>query len=256
MKLLLDSDMLLFRACESASSDAKLDDDIWVKWTDEKLARGTYWEYVAQLCDSTNIAIEDTVHCFTARSQFRRDLFPAYKANRKGQKPMGYKSLLQEILQSQRHAYQMNQIEADDLLGIFSGMFKDEGNIIASGDKDLKQIPGHHVWLDKELSYIEPDEAQRFFYTQVLTGDSVDGIPGCAGIGPAKAEPIVKALDLDDSVGTWETIVSIYTKKGSVDRPEQYALTQARLVRVLREGEYDFTSHQVKLWTPPSRETA
>jgi DNA polymerase-1 len=252
MKLLLDADMLLFRACSSAAVIAELDDDVWVNWVDGAKARAAYWEYVATLSTVSGVAIEDAVHCFTSRSQFRRDLFPAYKASRKGEKPWNYKALLQEILQGEQYAYQMDQIEADDLLGIFAGMFRDEGYVIASGDKDLNQIPGHHVWLDKELTYIDDDAAQRFFYAQVLTGDSVDGIPGCPSVGEKTAEPIIKDLNIDDPVECWETIVSVYAKKGKVDRPREHATTQARLVRILRAGDYDFSTHQVKLWTPPT----
>jgi DNA polymerase-1 len=251
MKLLIDSDMLLIRACEAASSEVRLDDDIWVKWTDERQAAGNYWEYVSVLSEVSSVSVEDAVHCFTARSQFRRDLFPGYKASRKGVKPMGYNAILQGILSSENYAFQYNEIEADDLIGIFADKFREEGCVIASGDKDLKQIPGHHVWLDKELHFISDNDAQRFFYGQVLMGDSTDGVPGCAGIGPKTAAPIISKLDLSDPVGCWEAIVSVYRAKGKVDRPDEFALLQARLVHILRDGEYDFSSHQVKLWTPP-----
>lgn len=254
MKLLLDSDMLLFRACTSAAVVAELDEDVWVNWVDGAKARAAYWEYVATLSTLSGCAVEDGVHCFTARSQFRRDLFPDYKSGRKGEKPWNYKALLQEVLQGDCHAYQLDQIEADDLIGIFAGMFSGvgEGYVVASGDKDLRQIPGHHVWLDKELTYIEDDDAQRFFYYQALVGDSTDGIPGCPGIGEKRAAPVIKGLNLKDPLECWETIVSVYAEKGKMDRPREYATTQARLVRILRDGDYDFTTHQVKLWTPPT----
>jgi DNA polymerase-1 len=251
MKLLIDGDMLLIRACEAATSEVIFDDDIWHKWTDEKQARGNYWEYVSALSEVSSVPIEDAVHCFTARSQFRRDLFPGYKTNRKGVKPMGYKVILQSILSSESYAFQYNEIEADDLIGIFADKFREEGCVIASGDKDLKQIPGQHVWLDKELHHISNNDAQRFFYGQVLTGDSTDGIPGCPKIGAKTAEPIVNNLDPSDPVGCWEKIVSVYREKGKVERPDEFALLQARLVHILRDGEYDFHTHQVRLWTPP-----
>jgi DNA polymerase-1 len=165
---------------------------------------------------------------------------------------MGYKALLQEIMAGNEDAFQFNQIEADDLLGIFADMYRDDGYVIASGDKDLKQIHGHHIWLDQELYYVKEDDAQRHFYMQILTGDSADGIPGCPSIGPKTAEPIIDGLDLSDPVGSWETIVSVYGKKGKVEDPRGFATTQARLVRILRGGEYNFATHQVSLWTPPT----
>ena len=39
----------------------------------------------------------------------------------------------------------------------------------------------------------------------------------------------------------------------TVETPD-YALTMARLARILREGEYDFAKGEVKLWTPPKNE--
>ena len=33
---------------------------------------------------------------------------------------------------------------------------------------------------------------------------------------------------------------------------EDYALTMARLARILRDGEYDFNTKKVNLWEPPA----
>ena len=253
MKLLLDSDMLLFRAVAASCTECELDDDIHVAWGDGVAARDIYWDSVYDLCERSGVGeVSDAIHCFTSRSQFRRDLFPEYKSQRKQPKPMGYKSLLQEIMAGTKDAFRLDLIEADDLIGIFAGIYKDEGYVVASGDKDLRQIPGHHIWIDKELAHINDEEAQRHFYSQILTGDSTDGIPGCPSIGPKTAEPIIEALDITDPLECWETIVSVYRKKGKVAEPREFATTQARLVRILREGEYDFRTHQVRLWNPPT----
>jgi len=76
---------------------------------------------------------------------------------------------------------------------------------------------------------------------QAVAGDSVDGYSGCPGIGPVRAERMLK--DQPD----WAKVVEIYeSKKLSADD----ALVQARVARILRFGEYDQVTETVKLWTP------
>jgi DNA polymerase-1 len=74
---------------------------------------------------------------------------------------------------------------------------------------------------------------------QTLTGDRVDGYPGCPGIGPARAEKIVD--------GGWDAVVDTYAKAGL---NESVALVQARMAYILRKGDYIKSSSRVRLWTP------
>ena len=46
-------------------------------------------------------------------------------------------------------------------------------------------------------------------------------------------------------------VLAAYEKAGL---GPDYALTMARLARILREGEYDFDKEEVKLWIPPKNE--
>ena len=117
----------------------------------------------------------------------------------------------------------------------------DEISIIASVDKDLNQIPGWHIWMGREPTLISNAEAERFTYQQYLQGDSTDGIPGCPGIGPKRAAEKVAGFDLSDEVGCWEEIVRTY-EKAKVELPEEFALLRARLVRIMRWGEYNTTT--------------
>jgi DNA polymerase-1 len=167
-------------------------------------------------------------------------------------------------------AFMFSKIEADDLMGIFATMSIEDEVVIASGDKDLMQIPGVHLWLATSKEVEEEDglvversgdsiikrntseHAERFTYRQILTGDSTDGIPGCPGVGAVGAKRLVDGFDLGDPVGCWEAIVRTYETKGKVDQPSDFATQQARLVRVLRAGDYNFNTHEVKLWNPPT----
>lgn len=270
MRILLDADMLLFRAMSATEVEVELSPDVWTRHSEAGAAREMYWGQLQSWCQLMGCELDDVWHCFTDASAFRRELFPAYKANRKSPKPIGYKALRAELL-TESTAFMFSKIEADDLMGIFATMHSiGDEVVIASGDKDLMQIAGVHLWLDTGKE-VEPEDglvverssdsiikrnteehAQRFTYQQYLTGDPTDNIPGCPTIGDKRAKSIVDGFDLSDPVGCWQEIVRTYETKGKVEQPSDFATQQARLVRVLRAGEYNFDSHQVKLWNPPT----
>ena len=145
-------------------------------------------------------------------------------------------------------------VEADDLIGILAGqLFKEQiPYVVFSGDKDLKQVPGDHAWFGRDLETVSYAKAERLFWQQTVEGDSVDNIKGCPGIGKVNAERFAQGLDITDPYKCWQETVSLFQKKGKVDNPEDFALQQARLVRILRYGDYDLGTKELKLWNPPS----
>lgn len=85
--------------------------------------------------------------------------------------------------------------EADDLLSIQQHKYLAAGvdSCICTIDKDLDMVPGfHYNYVTGERYYIPEDEAQVYFWRQMLTGDTVDNIPGVSGIGKKKAEKIIE----------------------------------------------------------------
>lgn len=119
----------------------------------------------------------------TGKDNFRLKIQPDYKANRDpNHKPHWYAEI-KEYLIDQHGAVVVDGEEADDILGIRQMTEETDFTCICSKDKDLDCIPGfHYNWSpskEKEGVYAISDvEARRFFYTQVLTGDSTDNIPG------------------------------------------------------------------------------
>jgi hypothetical protein len=87
-----------------------------------------------------------------------------------------------------------DQIEADDLLGIMLTNGRIENPILCSIDKDMLGIPGWHYNWNKDAwpTYVSQDEADHHWLVQLLTGDSTDGIRGMEGIGPVKANKLIK----------------------------------------------------------------
>lgn len=255
--LLIDADMLLFRTMTALEIDCDMGDEVWIRYADIGSVRELFWDHVAAM--SKALKSSEQLFFWTGPSAFRRRLFPEYKGNRAGsKKPVGWTRMKRELLEEET-SYLHDEIEADDWLGIFSTALtsSNEKHVIVSGDKDLDQIPGQHYWIWKEEPSwtITNDQAERQFYSQVLIGDSVDNISGCPGIGAVTAKRIIDKLDISNPVECWEEIVQQYakalTKKKDERCPQELATLQARLVRILRQGEYDVTTRTVDLWTPP-----
>lgn len=227
---------------------------------------------------------------FTAPDNYRKKVLPSYKSNRNGvRRPMLLEALKQHCIDT--YATQIvPTLEADDVLGIVATeprMLKEYAEkVIVTWDKDLRTIPGLHWNPEKGWKEVGKDkvpvidkvnlhEADVAFYSQVLSGDAVDGYPGCPGVGKKRAEEIIRNGTLIYAETTvvqrgknagqertrwltkhhpepWEVIVSHYQRCLGVTYEEAYeaALQTARVARILRAGEYDFKKKEPVLWTP------
>lgn len=115
-----------------------------------------------------------------------------YKGNRDpDNKPVYFKELRSKLIED-HNAVITDGEEADDALGIAQCAAPPGTTVIVSKDKDLRMIPGKHLNLNNgELLEVDEWSGLVWFYTQILTGDQVDNIKGCPGIGPKKAEKIL-----------------------------------------------------------------
>lgn len=143
-------------------------------------------------------------------------------------------------------------IEADDLFGIM--MTDDPNHIIATVDKDLNMIPGRHYDWNKGIKYkTNPAQSLYWFHTQLLTGDSVDSIPGIPGLGEKKAIKLLEG-SMDDPRAGWETVLSEYLKgpfefKDKSKTPDDnmaYLTEQGQLLWMMR--------HPEERWNPQHHE--
>jgi 5'-3' exonuclease len=188
----------------------------------------------------------------TRSDNFRRKVWPNYKLHRDSVHSPEYLSDIIEYIQANYKCKRINDIEADDLLGIYASSGK---AIAVTIDKDLRGVRGWHFNPDKEKeeAYITPKEAERFFCQQWMTGDSTDGIPGLWRIGPKKAGKLLDEWAKKDWHGE---IINMYTKdkhrpKDTCDLNDyEMAIAMARCVKILHSKDYNLKTKTIKLWEP------
>jgi DNA polymerase I len=183
-----------------------------------------------------------------SRRYFRHEVWPDYKGNRPANKiPMVGLKPVRDWAMMQYRAFEFPGLEADDVMGVMATLYmRDYGRIplIISIDKDMRQIPCEHLrpdHLEDDVAYVTPEEAERFFWEQVLTGDSVDGYGGCKGVGPVKAKAI-----LDASGGEYEKAArAAYEKAG---HSEEYFIQMVNVARILTIHSFDIVKKEPILW--------
>ncbi len=181
---------------------------------------------------------DDAMVFLTPSSTFRHDLAftQGYKANRIGMpKPYWYEDIRQ-YLSVEYGATVGKNLEADDLMGMAQTPY----SVICSNDKDMLQIAGRHYNFNtkkdnERFIMVTPYEGDRWFFCQLLSGDSTDNIPGIPGIGKAKAEKIVSDYE-DDTAELVEAIKAQYYHTYGV-AAQDVMEEQAALVWILRSGE-------------------
>ena len=148
-----------------------------------------------------------------------------YKGNRDpSHKPFFYKELKQYLI-DEWGGEVIYGCEADDAMSMAQYLDKtlceDHGfnymeqaeTIICTLDKDLDMVPGHHYnWVRKEKYQVTTITGLRFFYKQMLTGDSTDNIPGLFRLTGQKAtKKLLSVIDtLESRLGMWLYIHETY----------------------------------------------
>lgn len=244
--ILIDADIYLFRAAQAAEVETHWGDDHWTLHSDAKDILKIFNSDIEKF--ASELKADEIVLCFSdpSRRSFRHDLWEGYKANRKGtRKPLAYHASREKLMTTYKTVIKPG-LEADDVMGIVSTRAPGR-YIIVSADKDMKTIPGR-LYRGGELVSVSEAEANHWHMMQTLTGDVTDGYPGCPGVGPKKAEELLKQCS-GTPLSMWVKVVSAF--RAAKLTPDD-ALLQARLARILRATEWDFDKSEVKLWQPPS----
>ena len=239
MKILCDADFIVYKACAAAETEVDWGDDTILVTSNFSDAYGATKRELNKLENKFG-AFSTLILFFTDSTNFRKQILPDYKGHRNRKKPCGYKRVI-NALRKEYKVIIKPTLEADDTMGIYATKYP--GNIIASPDKDMKQIPGKLYNFDETFT-IDKNEGAKWHLIQTLAGDQTDGYGGVPGIGVKRAETLFK-----DKGYSWKTVVNAFKSK---DMTEEDALTNARLARILTVDDYDFETKQPIPWTPSS----
>jgi 5'-3' exonuclease len=152
---------------------------------------------------------------FEGDTSFRNSMFAAYKANRK-QPPDGLQAQFEYCRKITQAigvtCLEVDDYEADDVIGTIATRMSALGHpvVIVTGDKDMSQLVCGNVrvydiakenWLDEaavlEKFGVAPCQIPDLL---ALHGDSIDNIPGVAGVGEKTARQILSVCKTVDDV--------------------------------------------------------
>ena len=215
------------------------------------------FDYAAEMLDNriANIcalveATQPPILYLTEGKNFRNDIAKKtpYK-QRAGEKPFHFKNLT-AYMKAKYDTRSRDGLEADDLMSIEQCSRTD--TIICTRDKDLRQVPGMaFAWelgnqpqfgpclIDEfgTLSLSADGKKLRgtgmvFFYSQCLTGDAVDSIPGLPKCGPVKAFKLLEATQT--STEAFKAVLEAYRASYGPSGDEEL-LEQGRLLWMTRK---------------------
>lgn len=171
-------------------------------------------------------------------NNFRYELCPAYKANRK-EIPKDAKLFrpLLKRLADDGIAIPSHGMEADDMVRIRSHecMSDDIAFTVVHIDKDLDCIPGAHYNPRKEEHYeVSEDAADLHYWTQMLKGDMTDNLPGLPKVGPVKA---LKMLDGIPMGRRKARVLAAYRGHYGRDKWKEKLLETANGIHILRNKD-------------------
>ena len=142
---------------------------------------------------------EAELHFTDGRTNFRYDLYPDYKGNRKATHTPLYLRKAKTLLNIKYKGGIHTKIEADDAVVYLMRKYP-EKYILCAVDKDvLNAVAGRHFNyyesgqynIDMKWQETSAITAKLFPYRQALMGDKSDNIIGLERIGPKKASVII-----------------------------------------------------------------
>jgi DNA polymerase-1 len=242
--LLIDGDVLAYQSAFIAQTNFQWEEELWTVQSDLAIAKEWIVDRLVSFKEKTNA--DDYILAISDGNNFRRKLFPDYKANRRSKfAPIGLKPI-REWLDQEYGTVIYPNLEADDVLAILATERPDRNDerIIVSIDKDFKGVPCKFYDFNRdEMHEINEEEANAYHLMQTIAGDAVDGFKGVPGVGTVRAKRM-----LDDEGATWATVMKAYEKAGL---SEEDALTNAWMAYLIRKGQYNKKKKELTyLWMP------
>jgi DNA polymerase-1 len=227
MQALIDGDIVAY---SNAASAEKWDKGFLISLEPVEVALMRCDLQMRDILETTNA---DSYRLFLSGSDnFRYQVDPEYKANRKDMVDPVHREACKEFLVTEWKAEVTEGYEADDAMGINQM----EDTIICTIDKDLNMIPGkHYSWpivrggtvvREGKLYEVTATQGLQSFYRSLLIGDRTDNIFGVAGIGKVKAAKLIDHLETEQEM--FEVVKGLY-------KDDERFLRNGKLLWIMRE---------------------
>ncbi len=195
---------------------------------------------------------------------FRHELYPEYKANRKPA-PEELKVQIPQIISIVKDfnipVLSIEGVEADDVIGVLTKLAEKDGlhSTIVSGDKDLAQLLNDNVRMfDPKKNTITTAadfydengfEPEKLIDLMGLWGDTADNIPGVAGIGKKIGRELIqKYKSLENLL---DRASEIKGKRGeTLLKSREIALLSKELATIKLDIPLDFDMDKTKFSEP------
>ncbi len=217
MTPLIDGDMLLYECCFAVEYQRKGDNEYTFPDFDEVWQHAK--EKISEICRASESTMPPIIFItdspwlaemedreYVANFRFDVAKQKPYKGTRNKDKPFHFYNLLLVMLQHYDCRIVTNGTEADDAMAVYQ-CTEEEDTIICTRDKDLRQVDGWHFSWETGISpsfgpamssgigrLWQVGEKQKtvglgwkWFFYQMLVGDTADNIPGCKGVGDKTA---------------------------------------------------------------------
>ena len=187
-----------------------------------------------------------------------------YKGTRHNPKPYHFYNIITYLIAEYDVRISRGGLEADDEMCLYQT--KQDNTIICSRDKDLRICPGwHYSWecggqrsvgphytdtigslslvvkefvneVTKKVTTTKEIKGYglKFFFAQMLTGDTADNIPGLPKVGAVGAYNLLSPLNTEK--GLLHAVADLYTTKMG-DQAKTYFREQADLLWMQQEGK-------------------
>ena len=250
MMYLIDASIFIFRAWFSVPDSMTCPNDHPVN---------AVYGYARFLSDFLESEQPDSVAAAfdeSLKQSFRREIYPAYKANR----DPAPEELTRQFAQCRAvtaalgiTACSDGRFEADDVIGTMAGRARQEGRCVAilSRDKDLLQIlqTGDMMWDYAGGTRIGHDDVSGVFGVRAdqmadylaLAGDSSDNIPGAPGVGAKTASALLQHFDsLDELYENLDSVENVNVRgAGTLGDKLAVHRDQVHMCRELTRIRYD-----------------
>jgi|DEB0MinimDraft_3_1074331.scaffolds.fasta_scaffold37673_2 hypothetical protein len=201
-------------------------------------------------CKDLHVGLDSMIGFLSGKKNFRFDVAKTlpYKGNRdETHKPI-HAQAIKDFMVKTYEVVTSDNCEADDLLSIYQHESRDRGedSVICTIDKDLDMVPGfHYNYVKRESYYVADCDAPVYFWRQMLTGDSVDNIPGIKGIGKKTAEKMLPFIDDPPHYTEYEMyeVVRKAYEKEYGDKADEMIIEVGRLLWM--------QTYHGEMWMPP-----